>query len=123
MCCCIDPPERPLPIVQLDGPNSSMKCSFTIIIVSAETTSLACVPKTFSDDAGERVALRDRIVAELAVFEIAAVAVQPADRASLVIARRARRRRTCRPDVRSTPSPVVHGEGSGVPGSCRNAIE
>ena len=36
---------------------SSMKCSLTIIIVSAAVTSWQLLPKTFSDDGRDRVAV------------------------------------------------------------------
>ena len=56
MCCCIDPPERPLPIVHRGAPNSSVKCSFTIIIVSTEITSAHVVPNVQGKLEAEAVA-------------------------------------------------------------------
>jgi hypothetical protein len=51
MCCCIDPPEAPCPMVNIGGPNSSMKCSLIFATVSADLTSSLLVPITLSDPA------------------------------------------------------------------------
>src|SRR2546421_10727086 len=43
-CCCIEPPEPPEVIVNLGTPYCSMKRSFTIIILSADTRKSQPVP-------------------------------------------------------------------------------
>ncbi len=44
------PPEQNHPIVYRGTPNVSMKCSFTIITVSADVTKLQFWPSTLSVD-------------------------------------------------------------------------
>jgi hypothetical protein len=44
--CCMVPAEPPQPMVKCGAPYASMKCSLTIIAVSAEVTSLQLLAKT-----------------------------------------------------------------------------
>src|SRR5262245_52458925 len=37
LCCCVEPPDDPHPIVNAGTPYVSMKCSFVIAIVSVPT--------------------------------------------------------------------------------------
>ena len=46
--CWSAPPDAPTPMTCSTGPKASMRCSFTIIAVSAESTWLQWTPKIVS---------------------------------------------------------------------------